>query len=75
LVETEGFPQASALRSAVVRRLVVDPDHVARHVLRVLKRDKGETFVPRWYRVGALAQAVAPGRVARLLSRNRRSAS
>ena len=75
LVETEGFPQASALRSAVVRRLVVDPDHVARHVLRVLKRDKGETFVPRWYRVGALAQAVAPGLVARLLSRNRRSAS
>jgi short-subunit dehydrogenase len=75
LVETEGFPQASALRSAVVKRLVVDPEHVARHVLKVLKRDKGETFVPRWYRVGAVAQALAPGLVARALSRNRRSAS
>lgn len=69
LVETEGFPQASALRSALVRRLVVDPEHVAQHVLKVIKRDKRETFVPRWYRVGAVAQALAPGLVARLLSR------
>lgn len=69
LVETEGFPQASALRSALMRRLVVDPEHVARHVLRVLRRDKTETFVPRWYRVGAVAQALAPGLVARLLAR------
>ena len=75
LVETEGFPQASALRSAIVRRLVVDPEHVARHVLKVLKRDKGETFVPRWYRVGAVAQALVPGLVARLLSRNYRGTS
>ena len=67
--------KASALRSAIVRRLVVDPEHVARHVLKVLKRDKGETFVPRWYRVGAVAQALAPGLVARLLSRNYRSTS
>ncbi len=69
LVETEGFPQASALRSALIRRLVVGPEHVARHVLKVIKRDKRETFVPRWYRVGAVAQAFAPGLVARLLSR------
>jgi short-subunit dehydrogenase len=69
LVETEGFPQASALRSALIRRIVVSPEHVARHVLKVIKRDKGETFVPRWYRVGALAQALAPGLVARLASR------
>jgi uncharacterized protein len=69
LVETEGFPQASAQRSALIRRLVVGPEHVARHVLKVIKRDRGETFVPRWYRVGALAQALAPGLVARLASR------
>ena len=77
LVETEGFPQASALRSALIRRLVVGPEHVARHVLKVIKRDKRETFVPRWYRVGAVAQALAPGLVARLLSRagSRRSNS
>ena len=69
LVETEGFPQASALRSALMRRVVVGPEHVARHVMKVLERDKRETFVPRWYRVGAIAQALAPGLVARLLSR------
>ena len=69
LVETEGFPQASALRSALLRRLVVGPEHVARHVLKVLERDKRETFVPRWYRAAAVAQALAPGLVARLSSR------
>ncbi len=68
-VETEGFPQASALRSALLRRLVVGPEHVARHVLKVLERDKRETFVPRWYRAAAIAQALAPGLVARLSSR------
>jgi len=57
------------LRSALMRRVVVGPEHVARHVMKVLERDKRETFVPRWYRVGAIAQALAPGLVARLLSR------
>jgi short-subunit dehydrogenase len=69
LVETEGFPQASALRSALLRRLVVGPEHVAQHVLEVLEHDKRETFVPRWYRAAAVAQAIAPGLVARLSSR------
>jgi short-subunit dehydrogenase len=69
-VETEGFPQATVLRSAVLRRLVVSPDHVARHVLTVLERDKRETFVPRWYRVAALAQAVAPRLLARVAGRS-----
>ncbi len=68
-VETEGFPQASALRSALLRRLVVGPEHVARHVLKVLERDKRETFVPRWYRAAAIVQSLAPGLVARLSSR------
>ena len=68
-VETEGFPQATVLRSALLRRLVVDPEHVARHVVRVIERDKRETFVPRWYRLAAIAQALAPGVLARLASR------
>jgi short-subunit dehydrogenase len=65
-VETEGFPQATKLRSALFRRLVIEPDQVARHVLKTIKRDRRETFVPAWYRVAALAQAVTPGLVARL---------
>jgi short-subunit dehydrogenase len=68
-VETEGFPQATALRSAMLRRLVVGPERVARHVLKVIERDKRETFVPSWYRVAAVAQAVVPGLVARMSGR------
>jgi uncharacterized protein len=69
-VETEGFPQATALRSAVMRRLVVGPEHIADHVLRVLERDKRETFVPAWYRLAAVTQALAPGLVTRLAARS-----
>ena len=69
-VETEGFPQATRLRSAILRRLVVGPERVAQHVLKVIERDKRETFVPRWYRAAAVAQAVAPGLVARLSTRS-----
>jgi short-subunit dehydrogenase len=65
-VETEGFPQATVLRSALLRRLVVGPERIARHVVKVIERDKRETFVPRWYRLAAVAQAVAPGIVARM---------
>jgi short-subunit dehydrogenase len=64
-VETEGFPQATVLRSALLRRAVVGPDHVARHVLKTIDHDRRETFVPRWYRLAAIAQALAPGVVAR----------
>jgi len=69
-VETEGFPQRTALRSRMFRRLVIEPDDVARHVLSVLDRDKRETFVPRVYRLAALAQALAPGLVARAAARS-----
>jgi uncharacterized protein len=68
-VETEGFPQATVLRNALLRRLVVEPEDIARHVMKVLDRDKRETFVPGWYRVAALAQAIAPGLLARIASR------
>jgi hypothetical protein len=68
-VETEGFPQATRLRSAILRRLVIEPEHVARHVLKAIDQDRRETFVPRWYRLAAVAQALAPALVARLSAR------
>jgi len=70
-VETEGFPQATVLRSSLLRRAVVGPDRVARRVLRVLDRDRRETFVPGWYRMAAVAQAIAPGLMTRVLARSR----
>ncbi len=69
-VETEGFPQRAVLSSRLFRRLVIGPDDVARHVLQVLERNKRETFVPRIYRLAALAQALAPGLVARAAMRS-----
>jgi len=69
-VETEGFPQRAVLRSPIFRRLVVEPEDVARHVLHVLDRNKGETFVPGVYRLAALAQLLAPGLVARAAGRS-----
>jgi short-subunit dehydrogenase len=69
-VETEGFPQRAALRSAVFRRLVIDPEDVAAAVLRALDRDRPEIFVPGWFRIAAVAQAVIPGLVGRISSRS-----
>jgi NAD(P)-dependent dehydrogenase (short-subunit alcohol dehydrogenase family) len=69
-VETEGFPQRAVLASAFFRRAVIGPEVVAEHILRVLEKDRRESFVPRWYRAFAIAQALAPGLVARLVARS-----
>jgi short-subunit dehydrogenase len=69
-VETEGFPQRTALRSALLRQVVIGPDDVAQHVLEVLERNRRETFVPGWYRAAAIAQALVPSLVARIVSRS-----
>jgi NAD(P)-dependent dehydrogenase (short-subunit alcohol dehydrogenase family) len=71
-VETEGFPQRGVLRNAFFERAVIEPEDVARHVLASLDRDRLESFVPGWYRVFALAQALAPGLVARASTRSSR---
>jgi short-subunit dehydrogenase len=68
-VETEGFPQRTMLASRFFRRVVLRPEDVAEHVLHVLDRGRRESFVPGWYRAFALAQAVAPSLVARVVAR------
>jgi short-subunit dehydrogenase len=69
-VETEGFPQRGVLTSPLARA-VIEPEEVAERVLRAIERDRFESFVPGWYRVFALAQALAPGLVGRLAGRSR----
>ncbi|MGH2997009.1 MAG: SDR family NAD(P)-dependent oxidoreductase, partial [Gaiellaceae bacterium] len=69
-VETEGFPQDAVRRVPILGRLVVGPERVADHVLKVLERDRAETFVPGAYRLAAIAQALAPGLLSRLLARS-----
>jgi short-subunit dehydrogenase len=68
-VETEGFPQRSRFPNRVMRALVAEPELVAERILRAVERNRKELFVPRWYRVAPLAQALVPGLVARLGSR------
>jgi short-subunit dehydrogenase len=68
-VDTEGFPNRR--RFGRFGRFVIGPERVAEHVLRVLDRDRVETFVPGWYRPAAIVQALVPGLLARLLARGR----
>ena len=68
-VETEGFPQSS-LKNHVFRHAVIGPERVADHIAASLEHGRGETFVPGWYRVFALAQALLPGLVARAGARS-----
>ena len=65
-VETEGFPQRNVLKSALLRRFVIESDDVAAAILKAIEKDKAETVVPWFpYRITGIAQAVAPGLVAR----------
>jgi NAD(P)-dependent dehydrogenase (short-subunit alcohol dehydrogenase family) len=69
-VETEGFPQGRL--PAPLRRLVVEPEAIAEHVLDSVERGRGETTVPRYYAVGGVLQALLPNVLARVLARPRR---
>ncbi|MGB2954298.1 MAG: SDR family NAD(P)-dependent oxidoreductase [Gaiellaceae bacterium] len=67
-VETPGFPQRGTL-PALLRPVVIEPESVARRVVRAVERDRRELFVPEWYRVPAVLQAIAPGLLGRLMGR------
>ena len=69
-VETEGFPQRTVLRSDFFRRLIIRPELVATRIANAVESGKRELFVPRWYRLFAVAQALVPGLVARLVARS-----
>ena len=68
-VETPGFPQRGVLGSSVLERTVVEPAYVARRIVHAVEHNRGEIFVPRWYRAPAVAQWLAPGLVRRLMAR------
>jgi NAD(P)-dependent dehydrogenase (short-subunit alcohol dehydrogenase family) len=70
-VETEGFPQRAVLRSRFFRRTVLEPEDVARHIAGLVGERPRETTIPRWYRLPAVLQVLAPNLVARLVARRR----
>jgi len=68
--ETEGFPQRAKLRSPFLRRFVIEPEDVAKAVVRAVEKNKGEVTVPWFpYRPVSIAQALMPGLVARIAAR------
>jgi uncharacterized protein len=67
-VHTEGFPQDWLLRGRY-GRVVISPEVVANRIVGAIERDRPEIFVPRWYRMAALAQAIAPGAFRRVRAR------
>ena len=69
-VETEGFPQRSVW-PRWLHPLIAEPDDVAKAVLRAVDRNRSEVTVPRYYRIGTLAQWVAPRLVARVAASKR----
>jgi short-subunit dehydrogenase len=75
-VETEGFPQKSVLSSPFFRRTVIRPEVVAARIADAVESGKRELFVPRWYRLFAIAQTLFPGLTRKLVARSgyRRSA-
>ena len=67
-VETEGFPQKNVLKSGLMRRFVIEPEAVADAILKAIDKGKSESVVPWFpYRLVGIAQAVAPGVVARFV--------
>lgn len=70
-VETPGFPQRGVLGNRLLERAVVEPEYVAKRIVRAVMRNRPEIFVPGWYRVPAWAQWLAPGLVSRVLARRR----
>jgi uncharacterized protein len=66
-VPTSGFPQRSLLARRWGRHVVVTPEHVADAIVRALERGRAEIFVPGYFRLAGIAQALAPTTVVRLV--------
>jgi NAD(P)-dependent dehydrogenase (short-subunit alcohol dehydrogenase family) len=73
-VETPGFPQRGRFSNRLVDRLVAEPELVAKRIVSAIEGDRAEIFVPRFYRVAPIAQALLPGLVAQAGGRGIRPA-
>lgn len=71
-VATSAFPHDRLRGHRWARYAVLDEDACAARILRALDRGRAESFQPEWWRAATVAQAVAPGAMARLARRSRR---
>lgn len=65
--ETEGFPQDRFLTNPIARRMVLTEDRVADAILRAVRRNRREMFVPMLYAPPAMLYGVMPNTLSRLL--------
>ncbi|MSO46843.1 MAG: SDR family NAD(P)-dependent oxidoreductase [Thermoleophilia bacterium] len=70
-VATSAFPHDRLRQHRWLRHAVIDEDRCAASILHALERRRSESFQPEWWRVAGIAQAIAPGTVARLARRSR----
>jgi short-subunit dehydrogenase len=68
-VTTAGFPQSKLLAHPIGRRLVVSDEACASAIIHGLENRRREIFVPQWWRLAGVAQAIAPATMARLAAR------
>ncbi|MGZ8687729.1 MAG: SDR family NAD(P)-dependent oxidoreductase [Gaiellaceae bacterium] len=69
-VETEGFPQRQLLEHPVLRHIVVQPESVAKTIVKTVERGGREVVVPWFpYRPAGLLYGVAPAVVSRIGAR------
>jgi len=69
-VATEGFPQRALLESRWLRRIVAQPDEVARAIVRAVERGRREVVVPWFpYRLALVLYGLAPVLLGRLAER------
>ena len=64
---TAGFPEPSVLPKAL-EWTVIEPERIARTIVRSVARDRRESFVPWWFRSVAILQGSVPGLFSRGLS-------
>ena len=65
-VATAAFPHTRLRSHRWGRHVVLDEDDCAERIVRALDRRRAESFQPEWWRVASVAQALAPGAMARL---------
>ena len=70
-VATAAFPHHRLRGHRWARHAVLDDDACAARIARALERGRAESFQPEWWRVASVAQAVAPGTMARIARRGR----
>jgi short-subunit dehydrogenase len=70
-VATAAFPHDRLRGHRWLRHAVIDDTRCADTILRALERRRAESFHPEWWRAATVAQAIAPGAMARLARRSR----